>query len=378
MRFSSLSVKVVAAFAVAALLSACSTFEKLVPDRRLDYKQSRAEASLEVPPDLSSPEMDESMLVPEARQAGGATFSEYAGERRGPRAAAQTSGVLPQFDKMHIERDGNKRWLVIQAEPSQVWLKIREFWLQNGFLISMEDPRIGVMETDWAENRADIPQDMIRSFLGKILDSVYSAATRDKYRIRLEPGAKPGTTELYLTHRGVEEVVQGESTLWQERPNDPELEAEMLNRLMVSMGTEETKARAMLTEARTQQAPARAHLIKDADGNAVLTVEEELYRAWRRTGVALDRIGFTVEDRDRSNGIYYVRYNDPLKDEKKKGWMSKLAFWSNGDAPAANDYRISLNEDKGTTRIVVLSKDGKPERSSTATRILTLLHEQLQ
>ncbi len=374
MRFLSFTVKVVAVVTIVTLLSACSAFEKLVPDRRVEYKQSRPEPSLEVPPDLSSPEADESMAVPGG--AAGATFSEYASERRTPQAA-QGTAVLPQSGDMHIERDGDKRWLVVQGEPSQVWAKIREFWLQNGFLISMEDPRIGVMETDWAENRADIPQGMIRSVLGKVLDSVYSAPTRDKYRVRLEPGATPGTTEVYLTHRGVEEVAQGDSTVWQTRPNDPELEAEMLNRLMVSLGAEEKKAQTLVAETRGERVP-RAHLTKDSDGSAALTVDEDFYRAWRRTGVALDRIGFTVEDRDRSQGVYYVRYNDPLKDKEKKGWLSNLAFWNKDDAPAANDYRISLVEDKGSTRIVVLDKEGKREQSPTAARILTLLQEQLR
>lgn len=378
MRFLSLSVKAVAVVTIAALLGACSAFEKLVPDRRVEYKQSRPAPSLEVPPDLSSPEADEGMAMPGAAPEGaaGATFSEYASERRTPQAA-QSVAVLPQFDDMRVERDGDKRWLVVQGEPSQVWPRVREFWLQNGFLISMEDPRIGVMETDWAENRADIPQGMIRSVLGKVLDSLYSASTRDKYRVRLELGSTPGTTEIYLTHRGVEEVVQGDSTVWQTRPSDPEFEVEMLKRLMVSLGAEEEKAQTLVAEARGERAP-RAHLTKDSDGGAALTVNEDFYRAWRRTGVALDRIGFTVEDRDRSQGVYYVRYNDPLKDEGKKGWLSTLAFWSKDDAPATNEYRISLIEGGGTTRVVVLDKDGKREQSPTATRILTLLQEQLQ
>lgn len=369
MRFLSFSVRAVTVVTITALLSACN----ILSDRRVEYKQSRPAPSLEVPPDLSSPEADESMAVPGGA---GPTFSEYASERRMPQAA-QGAAVLPQSGAMRVERDGDKRWLVVQGEPSHLWPRIREFWLQNGLLISMEDPRVGVMETDWAENRADIPQGMIRSVLGKVLDSVYSASTRDKYRVRLELGATPGTTEIYLTHRGVEEVIQGESTIWQTRPSDPELEAEMLNRLMVSLGAEEKQAQTLVAEARGERA-SRAHLIKDSDGGAALTVNEDFYRAWRRTGVALDRIGFTVEDRDRSQGVYYVRYNDPLKDEEKKGWLSKLAFWSKDDAPAANDYRIGLTEDGGSTRIVVLDKDGKREQSPTATRILTLLQEQLQ
>ena len=132
-------------------------------------------------------------------------------------------------------------WLVVAGTPDQVWPMIKDFWQETGFLVNVEVPEAGVMETDWAENRAKIGEDIIRSTLGKMFDSLYSTAERDKFRTRIEPGAEPGTVDIFISHRGMYEVYISEGkyqTRWQPREADPELEAEMLRRLMVRFGTE--------------------------------------------------------------------------------------------------------------------------------------------
>lgn len=359
----------------ALLLTACNTMEKMFPDRKADYKTSQSAPSLEVPPDLNASKSDDSLAVPNAGGDDAATLSTYNQTSAAPQGASGPA-VLPAQDKIHVERDGDKRWLVIQADSGAVWNKMREFWLQNGFLIKREDPRIGILETDWAENRADIPMDPVRKVLSKALDSLYSAPTRDMFRVRLEPGSKPGTTELYLTHRGMKEVVYDKSTVWEVRPSDPELESEMLNRLMVYMGVQAEQAKQALHSA--EAPPARAQLTRAADGSAALDVEEDISRTWRRTGMALDRVGFSVEDRDRSKGVYYVNYDDPLKDTKIKGLLSKLAFWHKDKVDEGDKYQIALASQGASTRITVLDKDGKPVTNETGTRILTLLQEQLK
>jgi outer membrane protein assembly factor BamC len=220
---------------------------------------------------------------------------------------------------------------------------------------------------------------MIRGLIGKVVDSVYSAATRDQYRVRLERGIEPGTTEIFLTHRGVEEVVQGgaidSTSVWQPRPTDPELEAEMLKRLMIYLGIEEQKAAAMV--ARESGPKVRAQMVSN-DSGTLLLVNEDFSRAWRRTGVALDRVGFAVEDRDRSEGTYFVTYNDPLADQNKDGVLSKLAFWSADDEAGGARYRIVLQANGPVTHIIVNDADGDRDDSSTAKRILALLEEQLR
>ena len=170
----------------------------------------------------------------------------------------------------------------------------------------MELPQAGVMETDWAENRAKIPQDFIRSTIGKVFDGLYSTGERDKFRTRLERN-EDGSTEIFISHRGAIEVLTGQMkdrTMWTARAADPELEAEFLARLMTRLGSDEKVAKATVAAAKAERP--RALLEKDKSGS-YLKVDESFERTWRRVGLALDRVGFTVEDRDRTRGLYFVR-----------------------------------------------------------------------
>jgi outer membrane protein assembly factor BamC len=357
--------------ATVLLLAACSTLDKVAPGRKkVDYKKSEVTKSLEVPPDLSSNTINDAPASLDA-----ATYSEYGDSR----IDVRDSAVLPAQSNMRVERDGNQQWLVVRGTPAQVWPRVKEFWLQQGFLIRMEDPRVGILETGWSENRADIPQGPIRNLLGKVIDAVYSSATRDQYRVRLETGTQPDTTEVYLTHRGMQEVIKGGAIdgtpVWEPRATDPELEAEMLKRLMVYMGVEENKAQVML--AQQTEKKDRAQLVSD-DSGALLIVNEDFSRAWRRTGVALDRVGFAVEDRNRSEGIYYVRYSDPLADQEKDGMLSKLAFWSSDDTAKATQYQIELLAKGASTEVIVNNAQGARDTTATGKRILSLLEEQLR
>jgi len=379
------------AAAVAALmgavtgLSGCSTAQELLEGatsgRRVDYKSAGQLPSLEIPPDLTAPTRDNRYVVPDVKAA--TTLSGYQAERRAQPAPGST-GVLPTVETMRIERSGTQRWLVINESPEKLWPLVKEFWQENGFLVEAENAETGLMETDWAENRAKIPQDFLRRTLGRVIDNLYSTPERDKFRTRLERGNDLKTTEIYLSHRGMMEIYTTEArseTKWQPRPADPELEAEFLRRLMIRLGAKEENAKQILAVTREEQ---RAALTKQPDGSDRLEVLEPFDRAWRRVGLALDRVGFTVEDRNRQKGLYFVRYADPERDMaridgEKPGLLSKLAFWkSDASKVTAEQYRVVVSQGGERSQVQVLGKDGGVERSPTARRILSLLHEQLK
>lgn len=354
-------------------LSACST---VVSDSSVAYEKATSLPPLEIPPDLVTPTVDDEMAIPNARPNAPTRYSDYAGNATsGYRAPATT--VLPFQDDIRVMRSGNQRWLVIHANPDQVWGKVHDFWLNQGFLIKKEDAKAGILETDWLENRANIPQSGIRAIFGKVVDKLYDSSTRDRFRVRLERDETPDNTEVYISHMGVEEVVKGEGTVWQMRPNDPELEAVMLQRLMVFMGLKEDKAKTML--AMDEPRGDRTRLVTEEE-NLSLVIDENFAQAWRHVGLALDQVGFTVEDRDRSNGIYYVRYNDPDQNNKEgKSFLSKLAFWQSDDTHEANEqFRIHLQGHDEHTEVVVKNKSETRDTSPTGRRILTLLHERLR
>jgi outer membrane protein assembly factor BamC len=367
-------------------LAGCSSLNSIMEPERLDYKSASkaSTTNLEVPPDLTQLKKDSRYAIPESNR-GTATASSYTAQTgTQPVATSATPEVIAPKATLEarVMRDGNERWLVVKESPEVLWPQIKEFWQDSGFLINIEKPEAGVMETDWAENRAKIPQDFLRKTLGKVIDSLYSTGERDKFRTRLERGAD-GTTEVYISHRGAQEVLTGQqkdSTVWTPRPADPGLEAEFLSRLMGRLGVEEVKAKTIVAQA--VQKPDRAKLGKDAAG-AYVEVDEGFDRAWRRVGLSLDRVGFTVEDRDRTEGMYFVRYIDlgadaQSKSNAEKGFFSKLFTSSDDKVKKAQRYRVLVKQLGTISRITVLNDEGKPEKSGTADRILSLLNEQLK
>ncbi len=364
--------RTVALTAMALSLAACTT---VFESDKVDYKAAKKAAPLDIPPDLTQLQKDNRYAVPDGR--GVATASGYqqqhSAQAPGLPAASEQVGQV-STDAVRIERQGNQRWLVVKQTPEQLWPQLQEFWANSGFTVETESQQTGIMETNWAENRAKIPQDFIRRTIGKVFDSAYSTGERDKFRTRLERRAD-GTTEVYISHRGAEEVLvgqQNESSTWTMRPNDPELEAEFLSRLMAQLtGTKVKEASAFVANA-----PMEAQHAK-LDGNKVV-VDEGFDRAWRRVGLALDRVGFTVEDRDRVQGIYFVRYVDPDA-VKKEGFFSKL-FGSEDKNKEAQKYRVLVSAVQGATTsdVTVQTNDGKPETSPTGAKILKLLAEELK
>jgi outer membrane protein assembly factor BamC len=373
--------------AAAAVLCGCSWISD---QSSVDYKSAGKLPPLEVPPDLTAPQRDNRYAIPDTTRSS-QTLSDYEAGRRDPgrggRPAAAAGGaavVLPQIERMRVERAGTERWLVVQEPPERLWPVVKDFWQESGFLIKLELPEAGVMETDWAESRSRVSAGTIRDFLSRTLDFAYSTAERDKFRTRLDRTPDGSGTEIYISHRGMEEIYttrdpKGETpgqTAWQPRPPNPELEAEFLRRLMVKLGAPGERAKQLTASAPTQS---RAEIVKANDGTERLQVHEPFDRAWRRVGLALDRVGFTVEDRDRQKGLYFVRYADPESEmsEKDRGLINRLFSW--GDSKVkAEQYRVQVSAETTGSQVHVLNKDGSAERSKTAQRILALLHEQLK
>jgi outer membrane protein assembly factor BamC len=359
----------VAAVASVALLGACGSFT----DSKIDYKSQGTLPPLEIPPDLTAPSRDNRFVVPDGGRST-ATLSGYQAERRESRG---NTGLLPQVEAMRIERAGAERWLVVNEPVEKLWPLVKDFWQELGFLMKTELPEAGVMETDWAEDRAKIPQGFLRDTLGRWFDNLHSTAERDRFRTRLERSPDGKGTEIYISHRGMIEVYKDSTqsaTAWQPRPSDPGLEAEFLRRLMVRLGEKEERAKALAAAPTVPER--RAEIVKASDGSELLQVNEPFDRAWRRVGLALDRVGFTVEDRDRQKGLYFVRYADTDAEKEKQGFLSRLFSSSSDNKP--EQYRVQVRSEREASQVNVLNKEGATEKSSTAQRILSLLHEQLK
>ena len=417
-----MTLKLIAASLLALFLSACDSIPFI--DNSSDYKGAGRAKPLEVPPDLTGVTSSDAYSVP----GGTTTYNTYNQAQEGQEVGVEK--VLPTSEGVRMEKAGAQRWLVVKAPAEKVWPVIRDFWIDQGFAVRVENADTGVMETEWiqadaikaAEDKKNIGQKF-----DKWLDKLSGLADRRKFRTRLERGEKEGYTEIYMTHRtvagapddGKNEIqtqlgkidtgyrADGDKGNKAEEENDADLDAELLRRLMVKLGLSEKQAQQIAANSATEK---HAEVTKQADSSVTLSLNDPFDRGWRRVGLALDRIGFVTEDKDRSKGVYFVRYTDVDIDDsptKKKGLLESLKFWGKDDPEVENkskpkdektiidklkfwkgddgktdpskQYRIQLiDADNGTTRVNVVDADGKNNRSSTGNRIISLLYEQLK
>lgn len=352
--------------AAAMVASGCSVLQ----EDKVDYKSnSKPVSTLEVPPDLTQLSRESRYNVP-----GGAVT---ASSMQAAKPMENTGTAANRVGDVRVERAGTQRWLVVDRPVDKVWPQVRDFWQANGFQFTLDQENLGILETDWAENRAKLPQDIIRATIGKVFDSLYDTGERDKYRTRLERTASGGT-EIYISHRGMVEVYTSdkkEQTAWQPRPADPELENEFLRRLMVKLGSTQEQAQTQLAAG----AVPPSATVAQANGQPVLNIGEGFDRAWRRVGLALDRTGFTVEDRDRTQGVYFVRYvPQEVGDNSEQGFFSRMFSSAKPKDASPVRYRVVVKSDAAQSTVSVQNGTGQPDNSDQAKRILQLLADDLK
>jgi len=351
--------------AASLALSACSVLQ----GDKIDYKSAVVKApSLEVPPDLTQLSKDTRYNVPGSAVTASGFQTSQVSSAAVPTAAAKLADV-------RVERSGTHRWLVVDRPADKLWEPVKDFWVENGFLLALDQANLGIMETDWAENRAKIPQDFIRNTLGKVFDSLYSTGERDKFRTRLERN-EAGGTDIFISHRGMVEVYNSDKkdqTVWQPRAADPELEAEFLRRLMVKLGVTQEQSQALVAAG----VPKDSSTLTELNGQPVVQLSDGFDRAWRRVGLALDRTNFTVEDRDRSKGVFFVRYVAPQTDGSEPGFFGKLFGASKPDR-SPQKYRVSVVSQGTATVVSIQNGDGAALPAAEAQRILKVLADDLK
>lgn len=368
------AVQALALAAAMVSLAGCSSIENFLAGDRVDYRSPTIKPRpLEVPPDLTQLAQDPRYAAP-----GGVVSASASAQTPQLSAAgsAPLASVAPGVaGKVRVHKQGHLRWLVAQASPEQLYPEIKAFWEERGFRLTTDNAKAGVMETDWVENRAKLPNDLIRSTLGRLIDRLYDSGERDRFRTRLERG--PEGTEIYVSHRGLEEVYTTplkDSTGWKPRDNDPQLEAELLSMLLSKLGGV-APATARSEVAAAPELPARARALSTP---STLEIDEPFERAWRLVGLALDRSGFTVEDRDRNAGLYYVRYVDPKAAAIEEPNFFARLFGAKSPNKDPIRYRISVKGSADKSTVAVQDSAGAAQASDAGKSIVERLVKELR
>jgi len=361
------------AAALTCLLAGCSSLE----ESKIDYKSASQAPTLQIPPDLTQLKRDSRYQV------AGTNSASAVANATGVRTVNDAGTATNQAGQAQIIRTGNQRVLLIQRSADSVWEPLREFWKDNGFVLITDQPELGIMETDWAENRAKLPQDFIRKTVGKVFDSLYSTGERDRFRTRIERTDKG--IEITITHRGMAEIYTSalkDQTVWSPRASDPELEIEFLRRLMLRLGGSSMSASTSQIGAIAAAPNAAGGLAADVkiikqNQLPAIEIKDGFDRAWRRVGVAIDRTGFTVEDRDRAQGVFFVRYAPPGSPDKEPGFFAKM-FSSEKATPVLAKYRIAVTSKGDVSVVQVQAADGIPDTSANAEKIIKLLADEIK
>lgn len=354
-------------------LAGCGSMD--LEGKRVDYKSATVKVpSLEVPPDLTAPRTEDRYSIPDSGEETVANYSEFAKDGTSPQAKAAT--VLPAVKNVHLERSGPQHWLVVADRAENVWPLIKAFWQEKGFVIKTENPQAGIIETDWAENRAKIPKSGLRSVIGKVFDNLYDSGEKDMYRTRLERSKDGSSTEIYISQYGKEEVLDKDANTskWQSRPNDPEMEITMLQMLMAKLGGDaEAQAKAQGASAEpARETVAAPRLQTLANGSKAILLSEPFDKSWRKVGLALERAGVVVEDKDRAKGVYFVSITEAAKE---KGWLDKMAFWRKEDSAKPVHYQVTVHEDNASCEVA--ASNDKGESNPATQQIIDVLYQNL-
>lgn len=370
------AIAVATASALGALGGCTTTFT----NSRVDYESAKPGNQLEVPPDLTQLAQQQRFVVPGG--ANGSSVSALAYDR-GTQVAtevAKRNAVLPEYPGMHMAQAGGQRWLVVDAAPDQLWQKVQAFWQENGFYLTKADATTGVMETDWAENRAKLPKDFIRKYLGKVFDSLYDTGERDRFRTVFERTPDGKGTQIFVTHQSMFEVYNSNdksTTSWEPGTPDPGLDTIFLRKLMVSLGLSDEAAKQQVENPQPAPGAVNAKLVNNGLG---LQVEHAFDEAWRRVNLAVNTAGFTVLDRNRAEGVIDVRYisaEAAQKAAQDRGFFSKL-FGKETPTPQPADYRIAVQGSGTQTLVTIQTPSGQPLQTDDARKMLQILEQQLQ
>ena len=369
----------IVALAFTLTLTACSTPGGPAEGPRYEATPA-AEQPLELPPNLIAPGMDRAFRIPDVP---GERVSARELERepaRNQRTVSDAAVILPESPNVELRRDGQLRWLHVDAVPEALWPRLRQFWREQNLTLARDEPAVGIMETEWAEDRAGIPLGGTRGLLRRALGTVYDAGTRDQYRLRVE--RSNGATEIFITHRGAVERAdaEGQAARWFIAEPDPELEAEMLNRLLVFLATDDNGALAR-AEAIDLDRSGRIELV-ERDDELFLALHGEPDAVWRRLGFALDRTGLMVDEQNRREGTFFVTYRPDIADPdaQRPGLLRRMLGAGRDEANARMDerFQIRMTDNGRDLRVDALSIEGEPLPSRDERFVLELIQPQLR
>ena len=339
-------------------------------DIKINYYSDKSVTSLEIPPDLTQPSYENSFRLSEFVKDIDANTVNLTSN---PIENKKSKDLMITQSNIEVKKSGSRRWLVVDKSPEIVWELSKQFLKEKGFVIKKSNKKIGVMETDYLENKPEIPAQSLgffRSFLASTVSNVsYTLPSVDSYKIRIEPLNDNTKSEVYLSLSSMAEVSTGDDrTMWQSKEKDNALETEMLYSLMLFLGSDSTDAREKIISAK-EEGRISVNLSEGLNGYAKLAFKLNLIETWDNLAWALSEANIEVVDKDLKEKTFYIRYVD----NQSIGFMSKIF----GTEAIIQQYQIQLKTlDRENTEVYFndISEQNKPETKKLSHSLFKKIH----
>jgi outer membrane protein assembly factor BamC len=355
---------------LAALLVACSSDT----DRR--YLDVSLDSNLELPPDLSKLEAESEFELPVG-------FS-------GPEPTAKDEvPVLARVESLRLEGSGDLYWLSVEEPVDNLYQLIKNFWLSEGYRLMLDEPVIGIMQTEWVLTEQGA-NDEGASWFENVFASDDLTASQDQYRTRIELDQTGNASRIYIAHRGTEYiyVVEGGGNKqqqadtgdneWRFRQPEPELEVEMLSRLMIFLGLQKAEVEQQVANARLFSPRASKH-IDTSEQSPFLIVKDPYQIAWNRVYHQLERMNFEIAAVDRKNllGEGAITINAQVTEGKED--QGVFSFFSRSSETVEKQIILVLAEETHQlTRVMIETIGGDFDTSPAGAAFLDLLYQKIR
>ncbi len=304
---------------VSFTMSGCGIFfgeEGVFRSREYDYLKSDNVAPLILPEGVNKDALSELYPIP-AISAADFGYDANATEYDVPRPMPLSANMLQ--DNIKIQRVGENAWILVNAAPGELWPRVRNFLNANDLKVSRADLKQGVIETDWLQFKTDLN-------------------SQDKYRLQIDQGVQPETSEIHITHVNVASAVKPSvDPEWPTKSMNPEREKWLLDELSATLASDQTEGgTSMLAQGIGVAAKANLGMFKN---ESIMTLKLDKTRAMATVSYAAKHDGFQLYESDANLGLFYVYYENAQ--DAKPGWFRRFFRIGLNPKPETSPYSLA-------------------------------------
>ena len=238
---------------------------------------------------------------------------------------------------VQLRRLGELMWIYVETLPSTSWPITKSYWNTSSYETISANPQSGEIIINFDEG----------SFLN----------------MKIEHGIKEASTEIFLTQidKSSNEII-----------SNPDLIQSELSSLVSYFADTVDQFTGTSLAAQNLNDLKKTRIFVE-NGRTVIELDLNFDRAWSSVTKAMDAAEIFANDKDRSNGIFYVSYVE----EDNRGFLSFLNPRKNEDKKVLSDdaqFEVKIIEKNNKTYVRAYSKDGKIDESE---KLISKINESL-